>query len=222
MNKRRYDKRSKLPVAIKIIDLEAAEDELEDIQQEITLLSSMDSPYVTKYYGSFLQGAKLWIVMEFLAGGSCLDLVRFFFSSWLVCPVSQRMLMERRGECVFVRALLKKKKKMQLKPGPFEEVFIAIIMREMLKGLEYLHEERKIHRDIKGSFLNRHSLIFVSLIQPDVFADRPLFLFIQLPTSSCPPRARSSWPTLVFPVRSQRRSPRSGHSWAHRSGWLQK
>jgi serine/threonine protein kinase len=64
-------------VAIKIIDLEAAQDDIDDIQAEIHIMSQLDNPHVTKYFGSYIKGSKLWIVMEFCAGGSCSDLVTY-------------------------------------------------------------------------------------------------------------------------------------------------
>lgn len=57
------------------IDLEGSDDDIREIQQEISLLSTCSSEYITKYKASFVRGVKLWIVMEYLGGGSCLDLV---------------------------------------------------------------------------------------------------------------------------------------------------
>ncbi|KAB2576709.1 MST3 domain containing protein [Lasiodiplodia theobromae] len=99
-------------VAIKHIDLEGSDDDIREIQQEIALLSTCASDFVTQYKTSFVRGVKLWIVMEFLGGGSCLDL---------------------------------------MKPGPFREAHTAIICRELLLGLDYLHQSGKIHRDIKAA-----------------------------------------------------------------------
>ncbi|CDM29766.1 hypothetical protein DTO013E5_6125 [Penicillium roqueforti] len=99
-------------VAIKHIDLESSEDDIQEIQQEISVLATCASPYVTQYKASFLKGHKLWIVMEYLGGGSCLDL---------------------------------------LKPGCFNEAHVAIVCRELLLGLDYLHNEGKIHRDVKAA-----------------------------------------------------------------------
>ena len=62
-------------VAIKHIDLETSEDDIQEIQGEINVLKTCASPFVTQYKTSFLRGSKLWIVMEFMGGGSCQDLV---------------------------------------------------------------------------------------------------------------------------------------------------
>jgi serine/threonine-protein kinase 24/25/MST4 len=62
-------------VACKLINLDDASDELEDVQQEISVMSHCNCRQLTKYFTSFLSGSQLWIVMEYLEGGSLSDLL---------------------------------------------------------------------------------------------------------------------------------------------------
>lgn len=88
---------------------------MKEVQQEITFLSQLaqaDAQNVTKYYGSFLNGSKLWIIMDYCSGGSLSTLI---------------------------------------KAGTVEEKYSAVVMRELLVALVYIHKEGIIHRDIKAA-----------------------------------------------------------------------
>jgi len=64
-------------VALKIINLDTPDDDVADIQREITLLSQLrDVPNITKYFGCYMDGPRVWIVMEFAHGGSVDALMR--------------------------------------------------------------------------------------------------------------------------------------------------
>lgn len=98
-------------VAIKIIDLETTQDDIEELRKEIHVQLSCNSPYIVQLYGSFILKTELHIVMEYLSGGSI------------------------KGYC---------------KTQPLEESMIAVILKDTLQALVYLHHEKRIHRDIKA------------------------------------------------------------------------
>ncbi|KAJ3976395.1 Pkinase-domain-containing protein [Lentinula raphanica] len=64
-------------VALKIINLDTPDDDVDDIQREVALLAQLrDAPNITKYFGCYMDGPRVWIVMEFAQGGSVLALMK--------------------------------------------------------------------------------------------------------------------------------------------------
>ncbi|CAJ1951463.1 unnamed protein product [Sphenostylis stenocarpa] len=101
-------------VAIKILDFERDNCDLNNVSREAQTMILVDHPNVLKSHCSFVSDHNLWVVMPYMSGGSCLHILK------------------------------------AAHPDGFEEVVIATILKEVLKGLEYLHHHGHIHRDVKA------------------------------------------------------------------------
>jgi serine/threonine-protein kinase OSR1/STK39 len=71
----------KTEVAVKIVDLEALPNEaLEEIRQQIYVMQLCNRhPNIVDYHTSFIDAHYLWVVMSYLAGGSCADIMKYGF-----------------------------------------------------------------------------------------------------------------------------------------------
>ncbi|CAA7054558.1 unnamed protein product [Microthlaspi erraticum] len=63
-------------VAIKCLDLDRCNTNLDDIRREAQTMSLIDHPNVIKSFCSFAVDHNLWVVMPFMAQGSCLHLMK--------------------------------------------------------------------------------------------------------------------------------------------------
>ncbi|KAL1556397.1 non-specific serine/threonine protein kinase [Salvia divinorum] len=66
-------------VAVKCLDLDRCHSNLDDIRREAQTMSLIDHPNVIKSFCSFVVDRNLWVVMPFMAEGSCLHLMKIAY-----------------------------------------------------------------------------------------------------------------------------------------------
>ena len=108
-------------VAVKVMALENITTSLEEIQAEVRTMKLSRHENVLDLHACFCVASDLWLVMP---------------------------LMDK-GSCYYVLRVLRKAGRVPEGGGLAEEA-LATILREVLQGLEYIHGQHQVHRDIKA------------------------------------------------------------------------
>ncbi|WVZ13609.1 hypothetical protein V8G54_011175 [Vigna mungo] len=91
-------------VAIKVLDLEKCNNDLDGIRREVQTMSLIDHPNVLQAHCSFTTGHNLWVVMPYMAGGSCLHIMKSAYPEGFEEPVIATLLHEVLKALVYLHA----------------------------------------------------------------------------------------------------------------------
>ncbi|XP_062106858.1 serine/threonine-protein kinase BLUS1 [Humulus lupulus] len=91
-------------VAIKVLDLEKCNNDLDGIRREVQMMNLIDHPNVLRAHCSFTTGHHLWVVMPYMAGGSCLHIMKSSFPEGFEETVIATLLREVLKALVYLHA----------------------------------------------------------------------------------------------------------------------
>ncbi|KAI7741141.1 hypothetical protein M8C21_021156 [Ambrosia artemisiifolia] len=91
-------------VAIKVLDLEKCNNDLDGIRREVQTMSLINHPNLLRSYCSFTTGHNLWVIMPFMAGGSCLHIMKTSYPEGFEEPVIATVLREVLKALVYLHA----------------------------------------------------------------------------------------------------------------------
>ncbi|XP_039035550.1 serine/threonine-protein kinase BLUS1-like isoform X3 [Hibiscus syriacus] len=91
-------------VAIKVLDLERCNNDLDGIRREVQTMSLIDHPNLLRAHCSFASGHNLWVVMPYMAGGSCLHIMKSSYPEGFEEPFIATLLREVLKALVYLHA----------------------------------------------------------------------------------------------------------------------
>ncbi|XP_038891117.1 serine/threonine-protein kinase BLUS1 isoform X3 [Benincasa hispida] len=91
-------------VAIKVLDLEKCNNDLDGIRREVQTMTLIDHPNLLRAHCSFTAGHHLWVVMPYMSGGSCLHIMKSAYSEGFDEPVIATLLREVLKALVYLHA----------------------------------------------------------------------------------------------------------------------
>ncbi|KAJ8750175.1 hypothetical protein K2173_014090 [Erythroxylum novogranatense] len=89
-------------VAIKVLDLEKCNNDLDGIRREVQTMTLIDHSNVLRAHCSFTSGSSLWVVMPYMAGGSCLHIMKSAYPEGFEEPVIATVLRETLKALVYL------------------------------------------------------------------------------------------------------------------------
>ena len=107
--------------AVKVLNLDNIDTNLSEIRREVHAMRLSSHPNVLTCYTAFVENMNLWLLTPLMSKGSSLH-----------CLQTARRTMKQQNET------------------PRMEDHILYIIHETLLGLQYIHENGQIHRDIKA------------------------------------------------------------------------